>query len=225
MRTWLVVAAERREFDGILKRAGESRPLDWPTARFAREAQWKGDRWWFVANGPGPALVERMLDVPKPNVTGLISTGLCGALDPALHVGDIVVWRREANLFPSSRLPVHTGEIVSQDTVAATARAKRELREQSRAIAVEMEAAAVSRVAERWNLPFRCIRAVSDTADEDLPLDFNRYRDKQGRFSEARIALAGVARPFTALPKLMLLARNSRTAADKLGEFFAACEF
>ena len=64
--------------------------LAWPGAKFAGEAHWRGDRWWMVANGPGEALVFDALK-DKKNVDAMISTGLCGALDPALRVGDIVV--------------------------------------------------------------------------------------------------------------------------------------
>ena len=53
VKTWLLVAAERREFDGIRKRLGNVAKLAWPGAKFAGEAHWQGDRWWMVANGPG----------------------------------------------------------------------------------------------------------------------------------------------------------------------------
>jgi hypothetical protein len=56
-------------------------------------------------------------------------------------------------------------------------------------------------------------------------LDFNRYRDGEGRFQLQRIAMAGLMRPFTALPGLMRLHRNSRTATEKLGAFFANRQF
>src|ERR1700680_839055 len=87
-RTWLVVAAERRELEGILRRFGASTKLAWP-AQFAREAEWQGDRWLLIANGPGARLVKKALE-KRIEVNGIISTGFCGALDPALRVGDIV---------------------------------------------------------------------------------------------------------------------------------------
>src|SRR5258708_34318713 len=57
VRTWLLIAAERRELEGLLKRFGAASKLPWDNAKFAREANWKGDRWWMVANGPGSKLV------------------------------------------------------------------------------------------------------------------------------------------------------------------------
>ena len=152
---------------------------------------------------------------------GIVSTGFCGALDPALGVGDIVV---SGDVVASPR-PFVRGEILSLDRVAVTAVEKRLLRERTGAAAVEMESAAVAAKAREWGVPFRCIKVVSDTAAEDLPLDFNLYRDAAGRFSRSRIALAAMRRPFSAIPKLLRLDRNCRHAAEKLGEFFADCQF
>src|SRR5882672_2268811 len=75
VRTWLLVAAEGREFDGIRRRMGRTAKIEWHGAKFACEAAWRGDRWWMVANGPGSRLVDQMLD-RKTDVNGIISTGL-----------------------------------------------------------------------------------------------------------------------------------------------------
>ena len=221
MKTWLLVAAERREFDGIRKRFGEIAKLAWPGVRFAGEGHWRGDRWWMVANGPGEALVLDALK-DKKNVNAIISTGLCGALDPALRVGDIVVT-------PDVAIETHAacvrGAIHTVDHVAVTSLEKRTLRNATGAVAVDMESAAVERKAAEWELPFFCIRAVSDRAGDTLPLDFNRYRDVRGDFSRTRIALAAMARPFTVMPQLIEFDRNCRRAVDALGDFLADCRF
>ena len=200
LKTWLLVAAEAREFEGILKRPGDSKRLEWPGAQFARESLRKDARWLLVANGPGARLVNQALGM-KRDVDGIMSIGFCGALDPALRVGDIV-----------------EGNVYTLDRVAITAAEKRELRKRTGAVAVEMESAAVEAKAREWGLPFRCVKAVSDTAAEDLPLDFNQYRDSEGRFSRERIAMAALARPWK-IPGLMRLDKNSKIAAQKLGEF------
>jgi adenosylhomocysteine nucleosidase len=200
---------------------GETAQLVWPSAKFAGEAQWNGDRWWMVANGPGEALVFETLR-EKKNVDGMISTGLCGALDPALRVGDVVVC---ANTPIHSQSPHVRGAVHSIDRVAITAAEKRALRNQSAAIAVDMEAASVQRKAAEWGVPFLCVRAVSDRAGDTLPLDFNRYRNARGDFSRTRIALAAMARPFTVMPQLIEFDRNCRRAADALGDFLADCRF
>lgn len=215
------MAAERREFDGIRKRMGNSQQLVWHGAKFACEAQWQGDRWWMLANGPGEALVLEALR-EKKDVDGMISTGLCGALDPALRLGDIVVSGR-AHF--AARAEFVRGAVHSIDHVAVTAAEKCILRNQTGAIAVDMESAAVERKAAEWDVPYLCIRAVSDRAGDTLPLDFNYYRNTRGDFSRTRIALAAIARPFTVMPQLMEFDRSCRRAVDALGDFLADCRF
>jgi len=210
----LIVAAEAREFAGLLKRVGPGTPLHCPDIAYARDVVLHGRRAILIANGPGPRLVNKALAsnlIPTWNVTEVISTGFCGALDPTLRIGDIVI--------------AGEGEIWSEDRVAVRADEKRQLRERTGARVVEMEFAAVQTKAREWGVPCRAVRVVSDSAGEDLPLDFNRYRDAEGRFQLTRIALAGLVRPFTVLPKLMQLDRNSRLATEKLGAFFADSEF
>jgi adenosylhomocysteine nucleosidase len=216
-----VVAAERRELEGVLARFGASEKLAWPGVKFARAAEWKGDRWWLIANGPGPRLIEMAL-AEKKNVNGIISTGFCGALDPALQVGDIVV--PESAAIQSTTRFVRGG-ILTSGRVAVTASEKHALRNRTGAAVVEMEAAAVKNKAEEWGVPFLCVRVVSDTAADDLPLDFNRYRNGNGDFSRSRIALAAMARPFSVMPRLIELDRNCRRAAHALGDFLADCRF
>jgi adenosylhomocysteine nucleosidase len=194
---WLIVASEQRELANIAPRNG----------------------WNLLASGPGSRLVTEALREKKA-VDGLVSVGFCGALDPSLRIGDIVV---SGEGVESSR-PFVRGEILCSDRVAVTAAEKRALRQRTGAIAVEMESAAVAAKAREWGVPFRCIKVVSDTASEDMPLDFNRYRDSAGHFSRARIALGAMRRPFTAIPALLRLDRDCRKAAEVLGEFLADCK-
>lgn len=90
---------------------------------------------------------------------------------------------------------------------------------------MEMEAAAVEAKAHVWGLPFRAVKVVSDSAGEDLPLDFNIYRDQDGRFQLPRIAAAAILHPFRIMRPLLRLNRNCQRAADSLGAFFVDCEF
>jgi len=225
VKTWLLVAAERREFDGLLNRVraerGEVARLDWPDVRFACEVKWKEDRWLLAANGPGPVLVKRALSVRR-EVDGMVSTGFCGALDPALRIGEIVV---AGDIPIYSDRPFIQGRIHTSNVVAVTSETRRELRVQTGAVAVEMEADAVRCKAAEWGVPFGCVKVVSDMAAGDLPLDFNRYRSASGDFSRTRIALGAMARPFSVLPRLMAFDRDCRRASEALGDFFANCRF
>ena len=179
----------------------------------------------MLANGPGEALVLEALK-EKKDVDGMISTGLCGALDPALRVGDVVVsGNAHIEVGMGARAQFVRGAVHTIAHVAVTAAEKRTLRNQTGASAVDMESAAVERKAAEWNVPYLCIRAVSDRAGDSLPLDFNRYRNARGDFSRTRIALAAIARPFTLMPQLVEFDRNCRRAVDALGDFLADCRF
>ena len=87
-----------------------------------------------------------------------------------------------------------------------------------------MEAAAVAQKAQEYNLPFYCIRVVTDTADESLPLDFNRMRDSDGRFSRSKIVAAAFRKPMV-FPKLLKFNKRCKAAADALGDFIADTRF
>jgi len=168
----------------------------------------------MVANGAGrqaaglaASIATRALSVEGGwngyRLVGIVSTGFCGGLDPALRVGDIVEDR-----------------IASSDRVAVTVAEKATLREQTGAAAIDMESAAIAEYAREFGASFRPIRAVSDTAQEDLPFDFNLYIDRRGRVARERIALAAMKEPFTKIPALLRLDRNCRIASEALGEFF-----
>ncbi len=226
----LAVAAESREFAGLLRHATEVVPLNWPLS-FARRAIIAGRRWVLAANGPGAGLAHQAAWTAcgMAAVRAVVSTGYCGALDPKLALGDIfaataVRCGPGPGVYPA--LPVEApnqGLLCSLDRVAVTQAEKAALFA-SGGSAVEMEAGAVAAVAGAMGLPFFCVRVVSDTAGEELPLDFNRYRDKAGRFSRAGIAVAALLRPWR-IPALVRFDRTSRRASIRLGDFLADCRF
>lgn len=149
----------------------------------------------------------------------VISAGTCGALRTQYKLGDVfVISRIESGLgvFHPRALTGTQAVLRSQDRVAATQSEKAALAAQG-ADLVDMEAAAVAAVCQERNIPFSAIKAVSDLADEDLPLDFNRYRAPDGGFQSARIAIAGIMK----IRGLMRIQRQSRFAVEKLGEALA----
>ena len=112
----------------------------------------------------------------------------------------------------------------SLERVVGTAREKAELR-QSGASAIEMEAGPLASHAHTRNIPFYCIRVVTDSALEDFPINFNRVRDSEGRFSRAKILSQAARSPFTLVPGLIALHTRTTAAARHLGDFGASCEF
>jgi nucleoside phosphorylase len=223
------VAAESREFDGILSHVSNISKLRWPV-QFAQSAELGGRSVILLANGPGPKLAAEAAEEAIRRlkcVNGFVSTGYCGALDNDLGTLDIVVASNvngDAAVQPATQQSYAAGPMLSQDSVACTVEEKSRLRETG-AIAVEMEAAGVEKVARKIGVPFYCVRVVTDAASESLALDFNRVRDADGRFSVARILAAALRRPGRVFPELFRLERTCRSASVALGDFIANCRF
>lgn len=150
-----------------------------------------GSLWAFVAGaqvvvtGMGAAAAaagaQRLVD---EGACGLVSWGTCGGLDPRLRPGDIVVatvvtdgtgcqyavdesWSRHVQGRASG--PVVRGPLVTAAAMVAGVDAKKALRARSGACAVDMESAAIAKVAVQCGRPFMVIRAVVDAADAALP--------------------------------------------------------
>jgi len=228
----LLVASAPMEFPGILARAAQSRPAALPVD-WARSARLGGHEVMLVANGAG---AKRAAAAASAALEGfpadaVVSTGFCGALDPALALADVVVATSIAG--PQGNYPAnpvacarahHAGTVCSIDHVAGTAAEKRRLRA-SGAIAVEMEAAGAAAIAAAQSLPFYCVRVVTDLAAETMANDFNAALRSDGYFDTMVILRRALRNPWARLPELFRLHRRCRRAADSLGDFIADCRF
>ncbi len=231
----LFIAAEAREFDGLLPFCASVETLHWPLS-WARSANLNGRQVYLAANGAGPnrageAVEAARSKMPNTSTVPVVSTGFCGALDHNLKVGDVFVAtsiQAGGKLVPILTPHCHrahvTGTLVSIDRVAQTIEEKRNLCSAG-AQAVEMEAAGVLSRVREWGMPFYCIRSVTDLANESFHIDFNAARTLDGRFSTPRILAAAIASPITIAPELIELRRRCATAARSLGEFIADCNF
>jgi adenosylhomocysteine nucleosidase len=186
-----------------------------------------------VANGAGARRAASALDAAAALFLpdAVVSTGFCGALDPALAVADVVVATSVVSadrcyqaLPVSSTSPHHSGVVCSIDRVAQTAEEKRRLRAGG-AIAVEMEAAGVAARAQARGLPFYCVKVVTDLAGETMANDFNAALRADGHFDTMVILRETLRRPLARLPELCRLRQRSVRAACVLGDFIADCRF
>lgn len=228
----LMVAAEPREFAGMVARAREVRPaaasVDW-----SRRASLGGHELLLVANGAGcrraAAALDAACEVFHPEA--VVSTGFCGALAEELAVASVVVATEVASV--RQRLPAQTvsaemhstrGTIWCSERMARTAAEKKTLAA-SGACAVEMEAAGVAARALDRGLPFYCVRAVTDLAGESLANDFQAALRPDGHFDTMLILRSTLRYPSARIPELFRLSRRCARAARALGDFFADCRF
>jgi nucleoside phosphorylase len=230
----LFVAAEPRECEPWVSHWNSVHPAKLPV-HWARAGIWKGREVMAIANGAGPERARAAV-VTAPLPSAVCNIGFCGALDRSLRIGDIFVatvvvqtdGRNGSRTYPAqdphSATPSKTGSLASQPHIARTAAEKRRLRN-SGAFAVEMEAAGAAGASERLNVPFYCIRAVSDLADEDFANDFNRCIMPDGRFNISRLLLGACTSPIKRFGELIRLSKRTKLASHNLGEFLADCSF
>ena len=125
-----------------------------------------------------------------------------------------------------SAIADHTrGSIASADRVAGTIAKISKNSASQGALAVEMEAAGAVSDAIAAGLPFCCVKVVSDRADEEFVMDFNRMRTTDGRFSRGKIVIYALTHPLS-MPRLVSAEDADRKiAASALGAFLASCRF
>ena len=85
-----------------------------------------------------------------------------------------------------------------------------------KAALVDMEAAAIARLAAMRGIPFYCIKGVSDPVDAKLP-DFNRFIDVSGQFQTPKFVLFALLRPWF-WPALVRMGENSSKASQSMAE-------
>ncbi len=115
------------------------------------------------------------------------------------------------------RCDAHAGELwLATSPRVADAAEKKRLAAAYGAALVDMEAAAVARLAAMRGLPFYCIKGVSDGFAEDLP-DFNRFITSEGQFQTAQLLFFVLPRPWH-WPALIRMGENSRQASQSIAE-------
>jgi adenosylhomocysteine nucleosidase len=189
-------------------------------ARIARGAGWSvaiGGGTAAGATAAATALIEQ-------GCTSLVSFGLAGGLDPSLRPGAIIVpsaviagdARFTTDAALSHRLGGQTRHtIAGADAIAASVAAKRALREQTGAAAVDIESGAVARIAAAHGVPFAVLRAICDAADRALPQAAIVALNANGEISTWRV-LASIAGNPAQLPGLFALARDAAAAKRSL---------
>ncbi|MGA8042307.1 MAG: nucleoside phosphorylase [Terracidiphilus sp.] len=98
---------------------------------------------------------------------------------------------------------------------------KRRLAAAYNADLVDMEAAAIARLAAMRGIPFYAIKGVSDAHDARLP-DMNPFLAHDGRFRTARFTLYALLRPWH-WQALAHMGENSKKAAEAIA--VALCDF
>lgn len=164
-----------------------------------------------------------------------ISSGLAGALEDGLSPGDIIAPQllisenRHADILSDQlnvdaelrRQALNAGAkaadcLLTVDRVLVKQSHKRSC--SSRAQSVDMESFEVVKEACAWGARCVVVRAISDSAQEDLPINFNLTLSKNHQVSVAKVIFQLAKNP-VALPALVRFGRQSRNATMLLARF------
>ena len=157
----------------------------------------------------------------------VLTCGFAGGLNPSLALGTVVFDQDfDAGVAnPLTEIGAISAQFHCSRRVAITAQEKRALWESTGADAVEMESSVIRTLCREWKIPSATIRVISDTASDDLPLDFNALMTSDDRIHYGRLALAILASP-RKISQLIAFQRQTLTAARELGrvlnELFSA---
>ncbi len=145
----------------------------------------------------------------------LISAGLAGALTPSLKPGDMVRAREIIDEATGERYETIGGDAVLVSALrVAGIKGKQRLAASYSASAVDMEGAAVARVAKLHGIPFMAVKAISDELGFPMP-PVSGFVTPQEQLRSAAFAAYVAVRPKWWVPTLRL-ALNSRRASQNL---------
>jgi len=164
----------------------------------------------------------------KPHLC--ISSGLAGGLKADLKSGQIVAARKIACLNGGGTVRARERLLTIAEEVGATivdtfitstqivsqAQFKKDLGQFGDV--VEMESYHILSMATGPQVASIAIRAISDTVDEDLPLDFGKVLEPDGRLNMRKLALQ-VGRYPHRIPALLKFGRRSERATEELADF------
>ena len=177
------------------------------------------EEWIAACAGAGQAAATRAFTAIEDGgpIDLVFSLGWAGALKHALRPGAAYSAAGVIDSRTGERFLCDAGAgehwLVTTPTVA-NHQEKLRLASTYSAALVDMEAAAIARLATMREIPFYCIKGVSDGLDAKLP-DFNRFLSPAGQLEIARLVRYATFRPWH-WPALIQMGENSKKASQSI---------
>jgi adenosylhomocysteine nucleosidase len=176
------------------------------------------DKVLIARSGAGPANAQSAArQLITQGATRLLSWGCAAGLDASVKPGDLIVadrlidadgneiaiapeWRKSClhalELLSGNRsIHIRTGAIAESHDLISSSRDKKRLHSQTGAVALDMESAAIARVARLQQMDFLALRAIADPAIMDLPKAIGYSLDDQGEVRLDRLMLFLLSHP------------------------------
>lgn len=162
----------------------------------------------------------------------LISWGCAAALDSSLNAGDLCLpktiiaedqqcypthptWHQHTTKLLSGLQPIGSGSLCESSSIVATNTDKKTLHEASGSVALDMESAAIAKVAQKADIPFLVIRAIADPANMDMPNAVIHALNSKGNVDIKKLLVYLLTHPYET-PSLIKLGLAFRLARKKL---------
>lgn len=174
----------------------------------------------ILLTGIGRANAERTVRefLANNSPKQVFTCGFAGGLKPELAIGDIVFSTDNASLAQKlAATGAKSAKIFCATRVAITVAEKQELHRTTGADAVEMESEVIQSICRERGIPCATVRVISDTANEDLPLDFNALAKPDMSPDMGKLAVLLMKQPGK-IPALLRLQKNCSAAAARLAE-------
>lgn len=206
---------------------GELKPLvrGWPHSTRNSIHFWAQrnpeEEWIAACGGAGQDAATRAFAAIEEGgpIDLIFSIGWAGALRPEIATGSAHNVAGVIDVRTGERFHCEAGAgelwLATSPKVADQAE-KLRLTSSYDAALVDMEAAAVARLAAARDLPFYCIKGVSDGFSDRLP-DFNHFLSPTGQIRLARLTLFTTFRPWY-WPALLRMGENSKKASQSIAE-------
>ncbi len=173
-----------------------------------------------VARGMGVVRAEQAITIAETygSLDAMVSVGWAGGASCAVQPG--TAYEIGEVIDAESGRRYTTGAVTSPIKLATLDRVagreeKRRIAETFGASLVDMEAAAVGRLALSKGVPFFCWKAVTDVATEEMP-DFNLFLDSEKQLRISRLAAYALTHPRYVAP-LLRMGKNGKHGADAMG--------
>lgn len=197
---------------------------------------------WLMKTGMGPQRARQAAQtiLGAAAFDGLFNTGCAGGLAPDLRPGDLVIATTVIDYDTGRRYETDGATRTSWQAIATAAGIRSLLApalcsgrmltsvadkgtaaQATSAVAIDMESAMIAASAYEAGIPFGSVRAILDTAADDVQASFGFINPTTGGIKPLALA-SHLARHPGMLPQLFTMQRQMAAAQTSLNQFFAA---